>query len=90
MARLPTEDGLSAEQVEQVMTRRPITVRPDAELADAARVMADFRRKSLPVTDDGRVVGMISRADVVRQLAGTIDRSPPRSTNGRGKTPMTG
>jgi CBS domain-containing protein len=31
--------------------------------------MADFRRKSLPVTDDGRVVGMISRADVVRQLA---------------------
>ena len=69
VVRLPTEDGVSVEEVEQVMTRQPITVRPDAELADAARVMADFRRKSLPVTDDGRVVGMISRADVVRQLA---------------------
>ena len=69
IVRLPTEDGVSVEEVEQVMTRQPITVRPDAELADAARVMADFRRKSLPVTDDGRVVGMISRADVVRQLA---------------------
>src|SRR6478609_1306030 len=60
VVRLPTEDGVSVEEVEQVMTRQPITVRPDAELADAARVMADFRRKSLPVTDDGRVVGMIS------------------------------
>ena len=69
IVHLPTEEGVSVEQVEQVMTRQPITVPPDAELADAARVMADFHRKSLPVTDDGRVVGMISRTDVVRQLA---------------------
>src|SRR6187549_2984382 len=34
IVHLPTEDGVSVEQVEQVMTRRPITVPPDADLAD--------------------------------------------------------
>lgn len=71
---VPVHQGPAASYVGEIMTTMPVTVRPDANLADAVRVMTDSVLKSLPVTEEGRVVGVISRTDVVAQLAGRDDR----------------
>jgi CBS domain-containing protein len=52
-----------------VMTGQVITVGPDTDLAEAATLMLDKDVNRLPVVDDGRLVGIISRADFVRLLA---------------------
>jgi CBS domain-containing protein len=56
-------------QVAQVMTPGPHTMRPDADVADAARLFSIMSWKSLPVVRDGELVGVISRSDVVRALS---------------------
>ena len=55
-----------AEKVAEVMTEKVITITPDASLGEAARTMANKSVNRLPVVDgEGRLVGIISRADVV-------------------------
>ena len=54
-----------AATVREVMTEKVITITPDASLGEAARTMANKGVKRLPVVDDERLVGIISRADVV-------------------------
>ena len=59
-------DPPAAEAVAEVMTENVITIRPEATIGEAARVMANKRVKRLPVIDDdGALIGIISRADVV-------------------------
>ena len=54
--------------VEEVMTRRVITVRPDTPVHEAARLMVANRVSGLPVIDQGkRVVGMVSDGDLIFQ-----------------------
>jgi CBS domain-containing protein len=49
------------------MSTDPVVIGPDARLAEAARRMAEHRVKRLPVVDDrGALVGIISRADLVK------------------------
>jgi CBS domain-containing protein len=49
-----------------LMTRPPVTVGPHDSVSDAARLMYARRVKRLPVVDDdGRLVGIVSRADVL-------------------------
>lgn len=56
--------------VDDVYTRAPIAVRPDEDVAAAVDVMEARGFKSLPVVDDQqRLVGIVSRSDVVRALA---------------------
>lgn len=57
--------GVSAEEI---MTTPPITIRPDAKLGEAARLMHDRRVKRLPVVDpdDGMIVGIVSRSDLLK------------------------
>jgi CBS domain-containing protein len=55
-----------AETVEQAMTLDPFVIYPEASLTEAARVMVNHGVKRLPVVDaEGRLAGVISRADVV-------------------------
>ena len=57
----------TGETAAQLMSAPAITVRPDASLAEAARLMDGARVKRLPVVDEaGRVVGVVSRGDLVR------------------------
>lgn len=49
-----------------VMTEYPVTVGPDDDLAQAAQRMISWSCKRLPVVEEGRVVGMLSRRDVLR------------------------
>ena len=53
----------------EVMTSPAITVGEDTEIRDIARLLLDHRIKRVPVLRDGRIVGIVSRADLVRTLA---------------------
>lgn len=55
-----------------VMTANVVSVSPETDLADAATLMIDKDVNRLPVVADGRIVGIISRADFVRLLAQDI------------------
>ena len=46
------------------MTRELATVEPKTDIADAAQMMADRRIRHLPVTEKGRLVGIISIRDL--------------------------
>jgi CBS domain-containing protein len=52
-----------------VMTRAVLTVPEDADVTQAARIMLDEHVKQVPVVRDGKVVGIISRRDLLRPLA---------------------
>jgi CBS domain-containing protein len=57
-----------AREVATVMTTEPTTFEPEAPLTRVLQKMITTRYKAFPVVDDGRLVGMISRGDVVRAL----------------------
>lgn len=52
--------------VKDVMTTDPVTVRPDAALAEAARLMLERKIGCLPVVEDGKLVGILTESDFVR------------------------
>lgn len=62
-------DDAQPRMVEDVMTTLSMTVTPDSDLSEAVEVMTTTAVKSLPVLEDGRVVGVVSRSDVVHLLA---------------------
>jgi len=52
-----------------IMTADPITVNKTADLADAAELMAKHKISGLPVTDKGKLVGIITKSDIIRAVA---------------------
>jgi len=76
--------------VREMMTERPHTTRADTPVREAAREMVKWRVGALPVVEvDGRLVGMLSSRDLVRDLLGSYlqgggekpaPTKPPRRT----------
>ncbi|HUY73860.1 MAG TPA: CBS domain-containing protein [Candidatus Dormibacteraeota bacterium] len=61
--------GSAPVHVSDVMTRNVITVQSDDEVAHAARVMIESDIKRVPVMHGGRLVGILSRRDLVKVIA---------------------
>ncbi|HLN08072.1 MAG TPA: CBS domain-containing protein [Xanthobacteraceae bacterium] len=59
-------------KVGEVMTTRVVTVGPEATLDQAVRLMETHEVKRLPVVHQDRVIGIISRADLLRALVGVF------------------
>ena len=51
--------------VRDTMTTDPTAIDPSKDIADAARIMRDQDVGSLPVTDQGRLVGVVTDRDIV-------------------------
>lgn len=67
MRRLGDTAKAGSTRAEDLMTTPAVTIRPDATLPRAARLMADRRIKRLPVVDaDGTLKGIVSRADLLK------------------------
>lgn len=57
-----------AATVADMMTADPITVAPDTDVHEAARLIAEHRHNRLPVVEDDRLVGVVTRLDVLEAL----------------------
>ncbi len=60
---------LRAQKVKEAMTRDVIVVRPDSPVEEAVDLMEGLGLKRLPVVRGGRLVGIISRSNLLRPLA---------------------
>jgi CBS domain-containing protein len=58
-----------ASQAADMMTRDPDTVAPDTDVREAARLIHESGHNRLPVVEDGRLVGVVTRVDVLGALA---------------------
>ena len=54
--------------VQDAMSWAVVTTRPDSTIAHAAAVMFERRIGSLPVVEDGRLVGILTERDLLRAL----------------------
>ena len=59
---------MSAITVKDAMTPDPITVGPETGLEDIATLMVKHKIHTLPVLDQGRIVGIIGKEDILRTL----------------------
>jgi CBS domain-containing protein len=55
------------------MTTPVVTARPSDDVADIARTMLERDIRSVPIIDDGDLVGIISRRDIMRAMVRTDD-----------------
>ena len=55
--------------VAEIMTRGVISVSPETDAEEVAHLLANRRVRRVPVLDGGRLVGIVSRSDLVRQIA---------------------
>ncbi len=74
-ARAESLDRLEPRSVGDVMTPNPVSVLATERLSAATHLMAERRLKRLPVVDEhGRLVGIVSRADVLSAAGETFPR----------------
>jgi CBS domain-containing protein len=69
--------------VGDVMTSPALSVRRRTSLKEVAHLLEKHRIKRVPVLEGGRLVGIVSRADLVRQLATAPARPAPRTASDR-------
>ena len=67
-----------------VMATPVVTVTPDTDVPEIARLLATHGIKRVPVVLDGRVVGVVSRADLLRALAQEPSRPHDAGHGGHG------
>jgi CBS domain-containing protein len=68
-----------ARRVDEIMTAPAISITPDTGLSEVVAVMESRRIRRLPVLRDGKLVGIITRSDLVRalmQLLPKMDTQP--------------
>lgn len=77
---LTTSETLAAEfvkshsrRVGDVMTRNVITARPDTPLHEIATLLEHNQIKRVPIVQNGELVGLVSRANLVQALASQRD-----------------
>jgi CBS domain-containing protein/mannitol/fructose-specific phosphotransferase system IIA component (Ntr-type) len=67
----PTPDGVNARRaVRDAMTRQVLCVSPEQPLAEVASLMINKDVEQVPVVREGRLVGFLTRGDIVRKLIG--------------------
>lgn len=81
---MTSDDKLATEYVKsharyagEVMTRDVVTAEEDTSLDDIAKLFENHNIKRVPIVRKGEVVGIVSRADLLRLLAGLHDKSEP-------------
>jgi CBS-domain-containing membrane protein len=68
-----------ARRVGEVMSRDIVSAAPDTGIADLVHLMNQRRIKRVPVIDNGKLVGIVSRANLVRALVKAFVKKPARA-----------
>ncbi len=67
-AIVPSGSAKYSKLVKQVMSAKPYVVQGDSDVSDVVRTLDLMRWKSVPVVENGELVGIVTRGDVVRAL----------------------
>jgi CBS domain-containing protein len=59
---------IAAIKVSDAMTVDPVAVSPDTGIAEIANLMVDKNFHSIPVVDEGKIVGIIGKEDILRTI----------------------
>lgn len=59
-------------KVSEVMTADPISVAPETDLSEVIHILEKNRIKRVPVIKDGKLVGILSRANLLQALSGLV------------------
>jgi CBS domain-containing protein len=68
----PPQRKLDASTAGEAMTTPAVTIAPRRSVADAAALMLELSIDRLPVVEGGELVGIVTRADLVRDFAGAV------------------
>ncbi len=75
------EEGLPGSIVEDVMTKGDLlTVTPDTHLLGIAHLFLTNPIRFLPVIENDRLIGQVTRRDLLRSVLGVFDKAPDRET----------
>ena len=66
---------LESETVDQIMSRPAVTIEESAPLSEAIRLFRERRSRRLPVTSGGRLVGIVTRGDVLKAMGVQWERT---------------
>jgi CBS-domain-containing membrane protein len=84
---LASKEGLASDyikshsrKVADVMTRSVVTATPETALADVATLLEKHAIKRVPIVKDGKIVGIVSRANLLQALA-ALKSVPPGTTD---------
>ena len=69
-ARAAAPTGVGTKTVRDAMTRQVLCVAPEQPIAEVASLMSNKEVDRVPVVRDGRLVGFLTRGDIVRKLIG--------------------
>ena len=59
---------IAAVTVAEAMTPNPVTVQPDTNIEEVAALMVDRNFHTIPVVDEGELVGIVGKEDILRTL----------------------
>ena len=59
----------SGKQVKGIMSKNVVSVKEETEVEEIARLLAAHRFNRVPVLRQGKLVGIVSRADIIRAIA---------------------
>ena len=59
---------IAALTVKEAMTLEPVTVSPETDIEEVAKLMVDNKYHTLPVVEDDKVVGVVGKEDVLKTL----------------------
>ena len=78
-SRLDKEmEKITALTVKEAMTLEPVTVSPETDIEEVAKLMVDKKYHTLPVVEGGKVVGIVGKEDVLKTLIS--EGQPPEKT----------
>ncbi|OIP66144.1 MAG: hypothetical protein COT35_04830 [Nitrospirae bacterium CG08_land_8_20_14_0_20_52_24] len=61
---------MAASKVEDIMVRKVVTIGEETSIREIAAIMSERGKGLLPVVRDGKLVGIVGKADIVRSMAG--------------------
>jgi CBS-domain-containing membrane protein len=64
---------IAAITVAQAMTPNPVTVQPDINIEEVAALMVDRNFHTIPVVDEGELVGIVGKEDMLRALLPRVE-----------------
>src|SRR5919205_2585747 len=81
MSRVRRQGGRMSQSIREIMTPNPSTIEPDQSVVEAAKIMKQQDAGVVPVTENGRLTGMVTDRDIAIRVV--AEGKDPQSTTVR-------